>query len=232
MKILSVIPLRGGSKGIPGKNIRKLGGKPLFMWTVESAREAGIDAHLYVNTDDNEIAGAAEEAGVLVYRRPAELGGDSVPTIAVLQEMLLGLETKGEKFDALLLLQATYPFRPSGMIAAALKAYREDRADSLVSVLTVPHQFNPHWVFEAEGRHLRISTGEEDIIKRRQDLPPAYYRDGALYISDVALIREGKSLLGQRLSYVLSDPERYVNIDHEEDWLLAEQRYRSLFAQS
>jgi CMP-N,N'-diacetyllegionaminic acid synthase len=232
MKILSVIPLRGGSKGIPGKNIRSLGGKPLFMWSVESAREAGIDAHLYVNTDDEAIATAAAAAGVKVYRRPAALGGDTVPSIAVLQEMLHHLEAQGEVFDALLLLQATYPFRPAGMIAKALQVYREKQADSLVSVLEVPHQFNPHWVFEEQEGHLRIATGEDDIIKRRQDLPPAYYRDGALYISDAALIREGKSLLGQRLSYVLSDPDRYVNIDHESDWQLAEQRYQQLFQES
>lgn len=232
MKLLSVIPLRGGSKGIPGKNIRSLGGKPLFMWSVESAREAGIEESLYVNTDDEAIATAAAAAGVKVYRRPAALGGDTVPSIAVLQEMLQHLEAQGEVFDALLLLQATYPFRPAGMIAKALQVYREKQADSLVSVLEVPHQFNPHWVFEEQEGHLRIATGEDDIIKRRQDLPPAYYRDGALYISDAALIREGKSLLGQRLSYVLSDPDRYVNIDHESDWQLAEQRYRQLFQES
>lgn len=229
MKVLSVIPLRGGSKGIPGKNIRSLGGKPLFMWSAESAREAGLDAHLYVNTDDEAIAASASAAGLSVYKRPAALGGDTVPTIAVLQEMLQNLEQQEGSFDAVLLLQATYPFRPQGMIARALDVYREQKADSLVSVLQVPHQFNPHWVFEESKGYLHIATGEDDIIKRRQDLPPAYYRDGALYISDASLIRSGKSLLGEKLTYVLSDPDRYVNIDHEEDWQLAEQQYRRLF---
>jgi N-acylneuraminate cytidylyltransferase len=232
MKVLSVIPLRGGSKSIPGKNIRSLGGKPLFMWSVESALAAGIDQHLFVNTDADAIAEAASKAGVRVYRRPASLGGDSVPTIAVLQEMLQSLEAQGETYDVLLLLQATYPFRPAGMIADALTAYRAQQADSLVSVLEVPHQFNPHWVFEAREGYLQIATGEDDIIKRRQDLPPSYYRDGGLYISDAKLIREGKSLLGQRLAFVLSDPDRYVNIDHEADWQLAEQRHQQLFGAS
>jgi CMP-N,N'-diacetyllegionaminic acid synthase len=224
VKILTVIPARGGSKGVPGKNIKPLGGKPLLEWTLNAALQSSQlnSDTIFVNTDDDQIALVANQLGAKVYRRPGHLGNDSTATVDVLAEMLQTLQSQENYFDAVLLLQATYPFRESDFIDRAIEQYIKTGADSLISVLPVPHQFNPHWVFEDKNGFLHIPTGETEIIKRRQDLPDAFHRDGAIYISDVNIIGKENKLLGNKLTYILSNPDRYVNIDIPADWIEAE----------
>jgi CMP-N,N'-diacetyllegionaminic acid synthase len=120
------------------------------------------------------------------------------------------------------LLQPTNPFRENGFIDQAIEKFTASKADSLVSVLSIPHEFNPHWAFEEnENGLLQIATGEERIIPRRQDLPKAYFRDGSIYITKTSVIKKD-SLYGNSIAYIHSNPEWHVNIDTMEDWEKAE----------
>lgn len=219
MKILAIIPARGGSKGVPGKNIKLLGELPLLAYTAKSALASQLLTKVILSTDCSDIANVAKQFGIEVpFIRPKDLATDSASSISVVQHAVSYLENQGEFFDAVCLLQPTAPFRPKGFIDVALQKFVKEEADALVSVLPVPHEFNPHWVFEPnEKGFLQIATGEAKIITRRQDLPPAFFRDGAIYITKTSVINEG-SFYGNKLSYLQSHPDFYVNIDTLADW--------------
>lgn len=223
MKILAVIPARGGSKGIPGKNIRPLNGKPLLTYTVEAAQNSRLINQLVLSTDDATIAEVGKSLGVSIpFIRPAELAQDHTPTLPVVQHLIEQLEENGEFYDAVCLLQTTSPFREDGMIDQAIEKFVQSNADSLISVREVPHEYNPHWVFEPEANGLlKIATGETQIIPRRQELPQAFIRDGALYLTRTEVLKKG-SLYGNRIAYLLHQPPHHVNLDTEEDWKEAE----------
>ncbi|UOK43793.1 MULTISPECIES: cytidylyltransferase domain-containing protein [Flavobacterium] len=219
MKLLAVIPARGGSKGVPGKNIKLLGGKPLIAYSIESAKKSKLLSEIIVSTDSDAIAAVALDYGAgIPFMRPKELAEDNTPTLAVLQHVLDFYESNGAFFEAVCLLQPTSPFRENGFIDCAIEKFMETNADALVSVLPVPHEYNPHWTFECdENGLLTIATGDEKLISRRQDLPQAYHRDGSIYITKSEVIKAG-SLYGNQLAYIESNPENYVNIDTPEDW--------------
>ncbi len=223
MKVLGLIPARGGSKGVPGKNIKILGEKPLLAYSVESALESQLLSKVILSTDDLEIAKVGEELGLEVpFIRPSDLATDKSPTLPVIQHALDFFRSKGEIFEAVCLLQVTSPFRPKGLIDSAISKFIAEDADSLISVLKVPDHLNPHWTFElsSEG-FLKIATGEKKIITRRQDLPACFYRDGSIYITKSEVIFDG-SLYGERMTWLENDPNFYINIDTLEDWALAE----------
>lgn len=219
MKILAIIPARGGSKGIPGKNIKLLGELPLVAYTAQSALRSKFLIKVILSTDCPYIAEVAIKHGVEVpFLRPESLATDSASSISVVQHAVSYLENQNEFFDAVCLLQPTYPFRPKGFIDKAIQKFIQDDTDALVSVLPVPHEFNPHWVFEPDEKgFLQIATGENEIIKRRQDLPTTFFRDGAIYITKTTIVKKG-SLYGDKLSYLESHPDFYINIDTLEDW--------------
>ncbi len=225
MKILGIIPARGGSKGIPGKNIKVLGGKPLIAWTIDQARKALLLNYFMVNTDDEQIAETARQYGAQVpFLRPTELAADETPTLDVVEHTLRFFGSKGQNFDAVCLLQPTSPFRPDGLIDQAIKTFIESDADALVTVRPVPDEFNPHWVFEPDEQgFLKIATGDTEIIPRRQELPPAYFRDGSIYLTKSEVILERHSLYGEKLAYlVMPDNVPYINLDTPSDWEQAE----------
>lgn len=223
MKILGVIPARGGSKGIPKKNCKLLGKIPLIEYTIRDAKKATLLSKIVVSTDDQEIAIAAELAGCKPpFLRPIELAQDTSTSLEVVQHALDFFQKQGEIYDAICLLQPTNPFRESGFIDAAIEKFIASNADSLVSILPVPLEFNPHWVFEKnEMGTLKIATGENTIITRRQDLPQAFHRDGSIYITKTKVIRNG-SLYGSTIDSIESDPKYYINIDTQKDWNKAE----------
>ena len=225
MEILAVIPARGGSKGVPRKNIKELGGRPLIAWSILYAHECKQFKDVVVSTDDEEIARVANNLGAEVpFLRDAHLALDSTPTIDVLIDLLLRLKGMSREYDAVCLLQPTTPFRSSNLVKDAIGIMLENNADSVVSMLPVPHSYNPHWVFEevdASGK-LRIATGDKEIIPRRQDLPNAWYRDGALYLAETSLVLNEHKLLGERLFKVVNAVDVPVNIDTMGDWEQAE----------
>jgi CMP-N,N'-diacetyllegionaminic acid synthase len=228
MRVLGLIPARGGSKGVPRKNIRMLGGKPLLHYTAATARAARLLARVVLSTDDDEIARIGRECLLEVpFMRPPELAADATPSLLVVKHALESLAKEGDVFDAVCLLQPTHPFRQAGDIDACITLLGESGADSVVTVLPVPPEHNPHWVFfrDPDGT-LRLSTGESTLIPRRQDLPPAFHREGSVYVTLRDVVLRGGSLLGDRVIGYPVDPEQSVNIDTQEDWARAEMLLR------
>lgn len=231
MNILCLIPARGGSKGIPRKNIKLLGERPLISYTIQAAKLSKLISDILVSTDDEEIAYISKNEGAWVpFLRPAELATDTAKSIDVVLHALKEISYLNKNYDAVVLLQPTNPFRPQGFIDTAIEKFMAEKLDSLISVLPVPTEYNPHWVFEPDERgYLRISTGDKEIISRRQDLPPAFYRDGSIYITSTEILQKKRSFYGERLGYILADASVHVNIDTDEDWLKAEQLLKILF---
>jgi CMP-N-acetylneuraminic acid synthetase len=226
MRILGIIPARGGSKGIKGKNIKLLGGKPLIWYTFDTALKTNLFNEIVLSTDDDQIANVGRSLGISVPNmRPKELAEDNTKSIDVVKFCVEQQLNSGLIYDVVILLQPTSPFRDPSLIENGLKIFKDCYADSLVSVRKVPYHFNPHWVFESdESSMLKISTGEKEIISRRQDLPETYYRDGQLYITAVDVILSQNSFFGKRLTYILNETDgSAINIDTMKDWYNAEQ---------
>jgi len=225
MRRLAVVPARGGSKQVPGKNIRLLCGKPLLQYTAESALAARRLSRVILSSDDEDVASVGQRCGLEVpFLRPAHLGQDDTPMLAVVQHALSWFESRGERFAALCLLQPTNPLRRSEDIDGCIELLQRGGADAVVTILPVPHEYNPHWVyFPQEDGSLQLSTGESEPISRRQSLPVAYHREGSVYVTRSDVITAGKSLYGNRvLGYLLESNRAVVNIDSLEDWQKAE----------
>lgn len=224
MRILAIIPVRGGSKGIPGKNIKLLDGKPLLAYTSELALQSKYLTEVIVSTEDEPIGEVAKSLGVQVpFMRPMALAQDDTPTIDVLIHALEWYKNQTIFFDAVCLLQVTSPIRTLEFLDKAIEKFMASDCDSLVSVQKVPHEYNPHWTFEVnEEGNLKIATGEAEIIPRRQELPTAYHRDGSIYITKTDVLLKEHSLYGKSTAFIESDPDFYVNIDTMEDWEKAE----------
>jgi CMP-N,N'-diacetyllegionaminic acid synthase len=229
MRILGIIPARGGSKGVPGKNIKLLNGKPLLQYTAEIALKSQYLTTVILSSDDNQIITVAKSLGIQVpFLRPEEFAQDTTPTIDVIIHALRWYENQAIFFDAVCLLQVTSPFRTVAFLDKAIEKFITSGCDSLVSVQKVPHEYNPHWTFEVntEG-NLKVATGEEKIISRRQDLPNAYHRDGSIYLMKTEVLLQQHSLYGKSISFIESTPELYVNIDTLADWEKAEQMIKN-----
>jgi len=226
LKILALIPARSGSKGVLDKNIRMLGQKPLIAYSIEAALKSSSINRTIVTTDSEVYGSIAKNFGAEVpFIRPAYLAEDNTASIDVVLHALEYLFEKGDHFDAVCLLQPTSPFRTEDLIERAVEQFTDSGADALISVLPVPHEYNPHWIFEpTEDNYLTIATGEETIIKRRQDLPPAFIRDGSIYITKTSVLLGKKSFYGDKLTYIVNDPNLSVNIDTEQDWKKAEEK--------
>jgi CMP-N,N'-diacetyllegionaminic acid synthase len=225
MRILAIIPARGGSKGVPGKNIKLLNGKPLLAYTSEIALKSKHLTEVVISTDDVQIIKEAKILGLNVpFERPTELAQDNTPTIDVIIHALQWYESQNIFFDAVCLLQVTSPFRTLVFLNKAIEKFIEQDSDSLISVQRVPHEYSPHWTFEINSDgNLKIATGETEIISRRQELPIAYHRDGSIYITKTNIILKENSLYGKNIAFIESDPEFYVNIDTMQDWKKAEE---------
>ena len=223
MKTLGLVPARGGSKGIPRKNLRTLAGRPLLEYTARAALAAASLSRVVLSTEDEAIADAGRALGLSVpFLRPPELAEDETPTLPVVQHALRWLERHGESYDAVCLLQPTSPFRTSRTIDGCVALLERSGADAVVSVVPVPPEHNPHWVYfrSADGL-LRLATGEASPIPRRQALPAAWCRDGAVYVTRAEVVRGG-SLYGDRVAGWVSEEEDVVNLDEMDDWKRAE----------
>ncbi|MDD7461673.1 MAG: acylneuraminate cytidylyltransferase family protein [Prevotellaceae bacterium] len=221
MKSLIIIPARGGSKGIPGKNIKELAGKPLLNYTIELARKLAADEDICLSTDDLDIVNVAESCGLKVpFLRPANLATDYIGTYEVLLHALNFYEEQGHFYEKIILLQNTSPFRKKEQVEEALRLYTPE-IDMVVSVKEVTA--NPYYnCFEEDGNgFLQISKGSGDFI-RRQDVPKAYEYNGAIYIINPASLKE-KTLgkFTKRVKYVM-DEISSVDLDTMTDWMYAE----------
>ncbi len=223
-KVLGIIPARGGSKGIPRKNIKSLLGKPLLQYTSEVALASTRLSKTILSTDNDEIAALGEKLGLSVpFLRPTELAQDHTPTLPVLQHAIKFLEARSEFYDAICLLQPTNPLRTTFIIDECIDLFYSKDAEGVFTTLPVPHEYNPHWVyFEEKNGFLKLSTNESDPIARRQELPSAYHREGSVYVTRRDVIMEQNSLYGKKVVGYEMDPAYSVNLDTKQDWERAE----------
>lgn len=225
MRVLGLIPARGGSKGILRKNVRPLGGRPLLSYTIDSALAATRLARIVLSTEADEIATMAKALGAEVpFRRPDHLASDDAPMYGVVRHAIESLQDQGDRLDAICLLQPTNPFRPTGLIDSCIDLLERTGVDCVATVVPVPVEDNPHWVYlKGPDGYLRLSTGEDQPITRRQDLPYAYRREGSVYVSRVEAVLNKGSLYGDSLAGFEVEAATTVNIDEPEDWARAEQ---------
>jgi N-acylneuraminate cytidylyltransferase len=221
MKILVIIPARGGSKGIPHKNIKPLNGKPLIYYTIDCARAICDDADICVSTDDDEIIQVVEDYGLKVpFKRPAELATDTAGTYEVLLHALNYYEQQGRHYDVVMLLQNTSPFRAAEHVKEAIKLYSTD-VDMVVSVKECPA--NPYYcVFEEDANgFLHVCKGDGNIF-RRQDAPKVYEYNGAIYIMNAETLKTTHMhKMQKRVKYVMDDASSF-DLDTMWDWQMAE----------
>jgi len=223
MKLLSIIPARGGSKGIPRKNLAKINGRPLIEYSIKAALDVNQITDLIVSTDDKEIADIARELGAQVpFIRPLELATDQAQSAPVVRHAVEFMEKlKGYKYDAVLMLQPTCPLRKSLHIKKALDIYQSSDYDSLVSVVSVSQ--HPYRMKKLVGDKLinYIDQGFENM-KPRQELPEVYIRNGAIYLCSRSVIMDKKVLVGQNCYGLVMNDFESVNIDRKLDLVLAE----------
>lgn len=222
-KNLAVIPARGGSKGIPQKNIRILAGKPLIAWTIEAAKQALCVDRVVVSTDDQQIADIARAWGAEVpFMRPAELAKDDTPGICPLIHAVRWLEeNEGYYPKYVMLLQATSPLRTSGDIDQAYELAVEKKADGVVSVCEA--QRHPYWMkrIAPDGLIAPFMENTPHSI-RRQDLPTAYGLNGAIYlVTREVLLAKETFFTDQTYGYIMP-PERSLDIDNMWEFQLTE----------
>jgi len=197
--ILGIIPARGGSKGVPRKNIKPIAGKPLLAWTIEAAAKSLLLTRFVVSTEDDEIAKIAEVHGAPVLRRPSELATDDTDTLAVLQHALEQMPA-----DVVVVLHPTSPIRRKGLIDECIQRFLDARADSLGTI------------------HKDYSYEYGQDMPRRQEIAPRLVDNGNVYVISASLIKAGR-MLGQRLTTFEISREEGVEIDEEFDFWLAEQ---------
>jgi CMP-N,N'-diacetyllegionaminic acid synthase len=220
LKPLVVIPARGGSKGLPGKNIKKLMGKPLIHYTIEAARTLFSDEQIIVSTDDLDIKSCAEQTGLNVpFIRPAELATDTASTIEVLLHALKVSEANQYVPDALILLQPTSPLRNSQHIEEAMNLFNET-IDMVVSVKET--ESNPYYVLFEENENGFLKKSKAGNFTRRQDCPKVWEYNGAIYIINVQSLKNVGHLNFDKVIKYEMKKEHSVDIDTEMDWLIAE----------
>ena len=191
MKVLAVIPARGGSKSIPRKNLADVAGRPLIAWAIGAAREAKRLDRVVVSTEDEEIAETARRWGAEVpFLRPPELATDTVSLIPVVQHALAAMDGLGFRADVVVSMQATSPGLRGADVDAALAKLEDSGADSVATVLRIEHE-HPYWAKRLEGDRVRpFSTETSETYLQRQELPPAYVFDGALFVRRRRLLEE------------------------------------------
>lgn len=223
MRLLAVIPARGGSKGVPYKNIRLLNGRPLIAYTIDAAFASGVVDRVLVSTDDPKIADVARQLKAEVLIRPATLAEDGTPTLPVLLHAVDTMAESGYSPDAVMTLQPTSPLRTARHIREAAAAFAADpNADSLVSCVAVPHIYHPQSVMKlGAGGYLEAFLSGVVMPLRRQDKEPVFARNGAaIYITRRE--RLSQYIFGGKLLPYYMDPADSIDIDTEADFAEAE----------
>lgn len=220
MNPLFIIPARGGSKGLPGKNIKPLGGKPLINYSIDMARAFVEDTDICVSTDDREIAAVAEKHGLQVpFMRPAELATDGASSQDVLVHAVKFYQDKGINYDRMVLLQPTSPFRKAGDVKACMNLYSGD-IDMVVSVKE--SHANPYIsLFEETSEGFLVQSKKGNFV-RRQDCPNVYLLNGSVYVINIQSLLKEKMADFKRVKKYVMDDVYSVDIDTQNDWDYAE----------
>ena len=223
--VLALVPARGGSKGIPGKNIRPLLGRTLLEYAARAASGSGIVERVVLSTDDARIADEGRRLGIEVpFTRPADLAADETPMLPVIEHAVSALERTGWSPDIIVLLQPTSPLRRPDHIREAVSQLRSTGADSVVSVVELPRHLSPDYVMRIEDGRLEPFLAEGARITRRQDARPAYVRDGTVYAFWLRTLRETHSIYGRVCRPLIVPAAESLTIDTAEDWAEAERR--------
>ena len=220
-RIVGIIPARGGSKSVPGKNVHALGGKPLLAWSIEVAQQVSEIDRIIVSTDDGEIASVGRAFGAEVYARPPHLATDEALVIDALKDLLQTLRAEGETAEWMILLEPTCPLRTPEDVRDCLKLVAQGGYDSVATFKEA--ELNPH-------RAWRLVNGLPEIFipgavpwLPRQKLPKAYQLNGAVYVFRASLLaQEARSLLVGKLGAVLMPRERSQDIDDSVDFIIVE----------
>ncbi len=221
--VLGIVPARGGSKGVPGKNVRPLAGRTLLEYTARAARESGVLDRVILSTDSPEVADTGRRAGLDVpFMRPATLASDDTPMLPVIQHALESLARDGWSPDMIVLLQPTSPLRRPDHIRAAVTTLRDTKADSVVTVVEIPRHLSPDYVMRLDGGRLLPFLPEGARVTRRQDARPAYSRDGTVYAFWRATIERFGGIYGEDCRPLLIDARESLSIDSPADWDAAE----------
>jgi N-acylneuraminate cytidylyltransferase len=216
-RTLAVIAARGGSKGIPNKNLAELCGKPLVVWTIEQARDArGVDL-VAVSSDSEAILAITEQHGGVGVRRPEQISGDTAPSEWAWRHALDTLEPLHGSFERIVALQATSPIRQPQDIEAALDCYEREGLDSLLSVCEIEDFFS--WRVTANGRPESVNY-DYRTRRRRQDIERRYLENGSFYIFTPRLLREENNRLGGRIGLHVMERHKIFQIDRPEDLTL------------
>lgn len=220
-EVLGVVPARGGSKGVPGKNIRPLCGRPLIAYTLEEARNSRCLTRLIVSTDSQQIADIARSYHAEVpFLRPAALAGDDTPMLPVLQHAVAFLEKEDYHPDIVVLLQATSPLRKAEHIDQAVVRLIETGADCVVSLCAADHP--PQWLYTLEGDRLKPVLAGGGKVQLRQSATEVYRLNGAVYTMKRDTVMVKGQILGGDTRGILMPAEASVDIDTELDFKLAE----------
>jgi len=230
MRVLGIVTARGGSKGIPRKNIAPLLGKPLLAYKAESALSAKRLDRVILSKEEEEIARIGRQCGLDVpFFRPLELAADDTPTIPVLQDVVRRLEEGGERYESILTLQPTNPLRLAEDIDGSIELLEQSGADSVISFVDVGEKHPARMKFVSpDGRVSDPPFAEEFEGQRRQDLQKIYLREGSIYLTRRAILMEDNSVQGRDCRAWIIPQERYCNIDTPLDLFIAEQmlKYR------
>lgn len=221
MNFLYVIPARGGSKGIPYKNIKKLAGKPLINYSIDLARQITTDKNICLSTDDENIIETAKLYGLEVpFKRPESLATDKAGTYEVLLHAIQYYENLGENYDAIVLLQPTSPFRLKKHIEEAISMFNED-IDMVVSVKET--SANPYYNCFEEDKNgfLSISKGN-GLLERRQDAPAVWEFNGSIFVINIESLKQMNMSKFTRIKKYIMEDLYSVDIDNILDWKIAE----------
>ena len=219
-KIIAIIPARGGSKGIPRKNLKLLAGKPLISYTIKAAMQSRYLDRIIVSTDSSEIAVVSKEYGAEVLKRPGQLATDKANVIDVVLQVFKALTKERYEVQAIVLLQPTSPLRTAKDIDKAVEMFLENKAEFLVSVyqLEVP----PHWTFSLQEGYLKPIFGWHYFKLRKQDVPKVYMPNGAIYISKPETIKKRHGFYSEKTLPYIMPREKSIDIDEEIDLKFAE----------
>ena len=222
MKVLALIPARGGSKRLPGKNLLSLGGKPLIAWSIDIVLGLPGVVDVLLSTDDPHIARVASEMGVMVpWLRPPELATDTASSVDVALHALDWYEAEYGVVDGLMLLQPTSPLRSRGTVERGIALFQDGQGRAVVGV--APATTHPMWALKLLDGGLQPWVSQEALRTRSQDLPAAYAITGAFYLLSPQELRKERSFfpLGAQ-PLVLNGEGESIDIDTEEDYVLAQ----------
>lgn len=224
-KIQAIIPARGGSKGVVRKNICLMDNLPLINYTIRAADHSQFIDQVFVTTDDLDIKNISQNLGANIIERPAYLATDTASTIDVVLHCLEHLDGQNIEMDIIILLQPTSPLRTTEDIDNSIEIFLNGSADSVISVSESQHP--PYWSCVVnQDQYLEAAFGEKYFQTRRQDLKKTYMPNGAIYVATPGYVKNNRSFFGKKTLPYIMPRERSVDIDSEEDFILAEMLLR------